>query len=123
MSKISESQIVASGELEISVVMYEDNCVWIAQGIEYDITARGASPAEAARRFDRKVGAELVMSFELGDQVPLAGVGPAPQKFWRMFTDSHETLSHERSPMRVDRDGGVVVPRVSPRIKIAQLAA
>ena len=70
---------------EINVVIYPEDGIWIAQGLQFDITARGSTPNEAVKRFDAKVGAELVMSLDLGDNHPLAGVAPAPKKFWQMF--------------------------------------
>ena len=57
--------------------------IWIAQGVQFDITARGSTPIEASERFNDKFGAELVMSLELGDEKPLSGVGSAPLKLWR----------------------------------------
>ncbi len=110
-----------AGEIEISVVLYEDDGIWIAQGVEFDITARGTNPADAARQFDAQVGAELVMSLELGDKRPLAGVGPAPQKFWRMFRESKESMAHERVPLRILDDG--YVPSYRSRMKIGERAA
>jgi predicted RNA-binding protein (virulence factor B family) len=109
-----------AAELEISVILYEDDGVWIAQGIEFDVVARGSNPADAAKRFDAKMGAELVMSLELGDKRPLAGVGPAPKKFWRMFMNTRENMSHERTPLRILDDG--FIPSYRPRMRIGELA-
>ena len=73
--------------LKMDVVLYPEDGIWIAQCLQFDITARGKTPPEAAKRFDAKVGAELIMSLDVGDKSPLAGVGPAPQKFWQMWND------------------------------------
>ena len=112
-------EMTAAGTLEISGVLYEDAGRWIAQGIEYDITASGASRDEASKRFLMKVGAELVMSLELGDKFPLAGVAQAPAKFWRMFDDATEWFDVDRPPFRVLNEGPV--PRVFPYMKVSEL--
>jgi hypothetical protein len=110
-----------AGEIEISVVLYEDDCVWIAQGVEFDITVTGNSPSDAARRFDAQVAAELIMSFECGDKHPLSGIGAAPQKFWKMFREAKELIEHERAPVRILDDGYSPVYR--PRMKIGEQIA
>lgn len=72
-------------QISMSAVLYQENGIWICQGLEFDITARGENPVAATRRFDEKVAAELVMSFEIGDEKPLSGIRPAPRQFWTMF--------------------------------------
>ena len=79
-------EIKSRDTVEISVIIYPEEDFWIAQGIEFDITARGATPVEASERFNAKVGAEMVMSLELNDKAPLSGVGRAPAKFLEMYT-------------------------------------
>ena len=74
-----------NGTLEMDVVLYQEDESWIAQGLQFDVTARGDSPTQASDRFDAKLGAELIMSLELEDEAPLSGIGQAPEKFWHMF--------------------------------------
>jgi hypothetical protein len=71
-------------QFPVSVVLYQEDGVWIAQGLEYDITARGSDPVEASERFNQKIGAEFIMSMEIGEK-PLSGVPKAPQEFWDMY--------------------------------------
>jgi hypothetical protein len=59
--------------LEMDVVLYQEDESWIAQGLQFDATARGDSPTQASDRFDAKLGAELIMSLELEDEAPLSG--------------------------------------------------
>jgi hypothetical protein len=77
--------VISRDQFRVSVILYPEDGFWIAQGIEFDITARGRSPIEASERFSDKFATELVMSKELGDGEPLAGVGAAPQEFWFMY--------------------------------------
>jgi hypothetical protein len=71
-------------QFPVSVVLYQEDGVWIAQGLQYDITARGSDPVEASERFNQKIGAEFIMSMEIGEK-PLSGVPKAPQEFWDMY--------------------------------------
>ena len=107
---------VELGTLEMDVILYPEDGRWIAQGLQFDITASGVSPVEASERFDQKVGAELVMSFEVGDEQPLAGVGHAPQKFWTMFREAKLTVEKETLSLRISAAGRV--PRVRSRMKL-----
>jgi len=113
--------IVPRETIEISVVLYPEGGAWIAQGLEFDITARGISPADASERFNAKVGAELVMSLEAGDESVLSGVGPAPKKFWDMYKTARMRVDTEEMPLRITDSGST--SRVKPHIKIFDQAA
>ena len=43
-------EIKSRDTVEISVIIYPEEDLWIAQGIEFDITARGATPVEGHTR-------------------------------------------------------------------------
>jgi hypothetical protein len=72
-------------QFPVSVVLYENEGAWIAQGLEYDIVAHGSSSDEASKNFNKKFGAELAISMEVGDPSPLSGVPRAPQEFWDRY--------------------------------------
>ena len=59
------------GTIQIDVVIYPEDSCWIAQGLQLDIAAKGRTPIEAADNFTKAVGAELIMSLELGTQLLL----------------------------------------------------
>lgn len=107
--------------IEVTVVLYPEEGMWVAQGLEFDITARGVSPVDASERFNAKVGAELVISFEAGDASPLSGIEPAPRKFWEMYKNARMSVVTEEMPLRIT-DGGTA-SRVRPHIKIFDRAA
>ena len=89
-------------QFPVSVVIYQDSGVWIAQGLQYDITARGVDPVDASERFNQKFGAELVMSMDLGE-LPLSGVPQAPKEFWEMYqTAKLKGFTVEAAPIRID---------------------
>lgn len=104
------------GTLEMDIVLYPEGDRWIAQCLQYDITARGASRSEAAKRFNAKLGAELVMSFEIGDETPLAGVERAPQKFWDMFAEAQQ-IEKDEGPMPLPDIPNA--PRLVPHMRVA----
>ncbi|HVZ52291.1 MAG TPA: hypothetical protein VG986_10010 [Pseudolabrys sp.] len=105
----------------MDVVLYQENGMWIAQGLQFDITARGKSPTEAAKNFDAKVGAELAMSLELGDESPLAGVGKAPDRFWDMFKDAEMRVETDVVPVRLLDVPNA--PKIVPTLRIADKVA
>ncbi len=114
-------EIMPRETIEVSVVLYPEDGFWIAQGLEFDITARGNSPADASEKFNVKIGAEMVISFEVGDSSMLSGVEPAPEKFWDMYKRARMRVDTEEMPLRIT-DGGNA-SRIRPHIKIFDQAA
>src|SRR5262249_35790603 len=107
--------VLSRDQFRVSVVLYPEGGLWIAQGVQFDITARGSTPTEASERFNDKFGAELVMPIELGEQ-PLAGVGPAPPEFWEMYERAKMRATIDDASIRLS-DGAT--PYVHQDIKIA----
>jgi hypothetical protein len=108
---------ISRDTVEIRVVIYPEDGIWIAQGLEFDITARGGTPVEASERFNTKVGAEMVMSLELGDDAPLSGIGSAPAKFVEMYNNAKMRVVDEEVPLHVP--DGSHSSRLRPHIKIS----
>src|SRR5262249_45399387 len=96
-------------------IIFSEGEIWVAQGVQFDITARGRTPTEASERFNDKFGAELVMSLEIGEK-PLAGVGSAPKEFWDMYENAKMRAAIDDAPIRLS-DGAT--PYVHQEIKIA----
>ena len=93
---------MSNEQFPVSVVIYQDDGVWIAQGLQYDITARGADPVDASERFNQKIGAEMVMSMDIGEP-PLSGVPRAPKEFWDMYESAKlRGFTVETAPIRID---------------------
>jgi hypothetical protein len=74
----------ADESLKVSVVAFREGELWVAQCIEYDISARSETLANAMTAFRRMFAANLAASRELGRN-GLEGVPPAPQRFRQMF--------------------------------------
>src|SRR4051812_25121077 len=112
--------VVSRDQFRVSVVLYPEEGYWIAQGIQFDITAKGQTPIEASEKFNDKFGAELVISIEVGDQEPLAGVGSAPQEFWEMYERAKMRAAIDDTSIRLS-DGAT--PHVHQEIRIADRRA
>ena len=82
---------MTNDQFPVSVVLYEADGFWIAQGLEYDIVAHGSTSDEASNNFNKKFGAELAISMEVGDPSPLSGVPRAPQEFWDRYNAINKT--------------------------------
>jgi hypothetical protein len=108
--------VIGHHEFRVSVILYPEGGFWIAQGVEFDITARGRTPVEASEKFHDKFGAELIMSLEVKDDEPLSGVGPAPQEFWTMHKNATMRVVVDDTPMRLSSGPA---SHVRPDIRIA----
>lgn len=106
--------------IEISAVLYQEGDCWIAQGLEFDITAQAPSLQEVHQKFVTKVMTEVVISLDL-QKNPLEDIREAPIEFWRMYKDAEMTVTAERPPIRIT--DGASAPRINSTMKIGQLAA
>jgi hypothetical protein len=70
--------------LTINVIAYQEGDVWIAQGVELDISARAKTPDAVPEAFSKAVAKTLMVSIGL-DEKPFAGIGRAPKRFQDMF--------------------------------------
>jgi len=108
-------------KIEISVILYQADSHWVAQGLEYDITAQAPTLPALKDRFETKVSAEVAISLDLNRR-PLEGIGRAPERFWKMFDEATMTVVSDRAP-RVEIAGNVPTPMLNHRMKIGQLKA
>ena len=107
---------IARDTVEISVVIYPQDGIWIAQGIEHDIAAHGETPVEASERFNGKVRAELVVSLDLEDTKPLSGIEKAPARFAEMYRRAKMRIVDEDVSLEIEEVKSP--PRFRPHIKI-----
>ncbi len=78
--------------IEVRAVLYQEGDCWIAQGLEFDITAQAPSLPELHNRFAMKVASEVAISLDLKEQA-LEGIPSAPELFWRMLEEATMTVS------------------------------
>lgn len=74
-------------DIAINAVVFQEDGTWIIQGIEYDIAAHSEKLDDAPTVFMRALLENVCITQHLGKQ-PLQGIGPAPDRFRRMFEAS-----------------------------------
>ena len=82
--------------VELSVVVYEEGDLWIAQALEADIVATAESLAQLPRKLERAIIANLAANEKLG-RSGLEGIPPAPDKFREKFEGSKIALQVQSS--------------------------
>jgi len=88
------------GSDRIRVVAYRDGDVWVAQCIEYDISAQGANFESAMKRLEIVVNAECEYTKNKFGQ-PFANIDPAPDAFARRFDALSESLEIDNMELRI----------------------
>ena len=78
--------------MHLNAVAFEEDGVWIVQGIEYDIATFTHDIDNIPEAFMKTVMEYVCISAELGRQ-PLQGIKPAPQRFRDMFERSRSRVS------------------------------
>ena len=64
----------------------EDQTLWIAQGLEYDIAAQGTSLKEVQERFAHTLIAQSLVDLRQGKDV-FEGIPSAPRTYWEQFDE------------------------------------
>ena len=73
-----------SANLSVSVLVFQEESVWIAQCLEYDIAAHGDSLTAVREAFAKVFAGQIAVDVHHGDE-PLAGFSPAPKEYWDKF--------------------------------------
>ena len=90
--------------LVVRVLVFRREGQYLAQGIDYDLTAQAPSEQQAIRSFVRLLKARLKRDAELGRR-PLQGVPRAP----RQYLEAWDRVEHHR----VSREDGISVEPAS----------
>jgi hypothetical protein len=99
---------MATGSVEtIRVIAFQDSGMWVAQCLEYDIGAQAADLDTLRDRLEATLRAEYLESMERHKK-PFAGIGPAPDRFHRMWDRRAHSIDFaplpwvEQEKMKVD---------------------
>jgi hypothetical protein len=84
----------------IRVVAFREGDVWVAQCLEHDISAQGATFQDAMRRLTATVNVECEFTLEKHGK-EFANIDPAPEKFKRMFEAAEQSLQSENMEWRI----------------------
>jgi hypothetical protein len=79
--------------LTVNVLAFRESDFWVAQCLEYDISARSDTLAKAMTALRRAFAANLAANRELGRKA-LEGIPPAPLRFRQMF-ESAESVQEK----------------------------
>ena len=82
--------------LELSLLLLKEEGKWVAQCLDYDITAQGETIDVARSRFARTFVGQVMVDLH-HHQEPLEGIKPAPRKYWQMFRKAARLA--ERDPI------------------------
>jgi len=106
--------------IDVDAVIFKEDDMWVAQGLQFDICAQAASLDGARAAFAEMVCATAAVSIELGHE-PLFGIDAAPKQFWDMYRRTDFKVEPEEIPLRAPRPVGM--PRILPRFRIYEAHA
>jgi hypothetical protein len=104
-------------DVKIDAVAFKEGDIYIAQGLQYDISAQAATLGELFKKFTLAVVANMAISIDLGRN-PLEGIPAAPQKFWEMFEETHVTVDVTPEPASIRTPS--IMSAVRPRMKLME---
>jgi hypothetical protein len=87
---------------KISAILFEREDAWVAQCLEYDITAQADSLPNLYYELERVLVGHIVISEENGEE-PFELLPAAPQEYWQMFDASKIKLNTDPLPFRLPR--------------------
>ena len=70
--------------MELRVLLFKDQECWIAQLLEFHITAQGETAEDAIYELSRLITAEMVMR-KRGAMQPLDDMPRAPVRYWQWY--------------------------------------
>lgn len=88
----------AKRQFSVQVLVLREGDVWVAQCLEYDIAAQGATLPEVKKALERTFIGQMMVDAHLG-QEPLDNIPPAPREYWEKFEQGERIC--DRSPFRL----------------------
>lgn len=89
---------MAPTNITLSVVLFQENNSWVAQALEYDVTAQGRTLPDAEEALKRTLVGQLFVDLNHGLQ-PFEGIEQAPEQYWKKFEEAKK-LEDSRVPLR-----------------------
>lgn len=115
----TECRLMDIKAVEINILIYPEGDTWIAQGLEYDVTAQALTLKELRDKFMMKIVAEFVIALDL-EREPFYGVAAAPDRFWREFEEAESVVQKELPPFKIEGDNTFLPKFSMPSMRIAQ---
>jgi hypothetical protein len=100
----------------LSVLLFREDDVWIAQCLEHDICVQASSKDEIRHELERVITAQFLFSNERGKPL-FDGLPPAPASFWERYKHAARA---EDFPIRLDASGKDLdqSPTLVPAVRI-----
>ncbi len=81
--------VVTMSSTNIRAVVFQDRGLWIAQCLEHDLCTSARTYKELVTKLASQVRLQIHMDRKRGKE-PLEDLPKAPNKFWKMYSDSAE---------------------------------
>lgn len=110
-------------EYRISVLLSENQGIWLAQCLEYDIAVEAKSLEDVSYELERTLVGHLVICDENNEE-PFERIPPAPQEYWQRYARARMRLMADVLPFRLPKQTSRHrLPTPDFRIAAASLAA
>jgi len=83
-------------QLDLRVIVYREDGLWLAHCLELDIVAEGESPQKAVRDLTDLCLLQIKTSIEESDLTSI--FRPAPPEFWKLFFTSKKRKNTKLAP-------------------------
>lgn len=109
-----------ANNVQIDVLLVEDETGWIAQGLQFDISAQADTLEDVMYAFERAVVGHQAAAIAQGIE-PFEGLPPAPQRCWDRWSSGRRLSFEANAPsFRVDR--GLSIPHPAHDFRLARTA-
>jgi hypothetical protein len=85
---------------DISVILFQENELWIAHCLEFDIVSQGNSIESAKDAFKRIFLCQVRIDLS-NHRHPFIGWDKAPKEVWDKFSEMKETATWSREPIYI----------------------
>lgn len=75
---------MSTQKFRFQIVLLPEGGEWVAQCLNVDVAAQGATIHEAREALAKALSEHIVLALHLGEQ-PFHGLPPAPQGYWERF--------------------------------------
>lgn len=75
-------------EIKVSVLFFREGESWVAQALEHDIAAQGATLSAAKKSFEKTLAGQIQLDLQ-DEKTALLDIPPAPKMYWKMFENNN----------------------------------
>jgi hypothetical protein len=81
----------------LKILLFTEGATWIAQCLQFDITAQGDSHKKALERLEVLFWAQHYLDEQM-ERLPFSTLGKAPKRYWDMFKKGDKVVVHLNLP-------------------------